>query len=61
MTDPDIGRGAFFTFFKALWPFAVWLLNPGNFLIFVSILVALAQLGYTLWKWRREWKRKGAA
>lgn len=59
----DLGRAvlsALWALGKWLWPFGVWLAHPGNFLIFVSILLAATQWAYTVWKWRREMKRKGA-
>lgn len=59
-TPPDMAREIDHAVVKAAPPAAVLAMPPNEILAWVSILYVLLQGAYLVWKWRREWKRRGA-
>jgi hypothetical protein len=60
MTDPhDIGREAGEAVVKAAPGFVLWLINPPNLLLLLSIVYVVLQIGFLLFRWRREWMKRG--
>ena len=60
-TPPDLGREAGAAVVKASPGFVLWLLNPPNLLIILSLVYVALQIARLLWKWRRDANKGRAA
>lgn len=63
MTTPssDVARDVGHAAIRSAPPLAVWVLHLNDVFVLLSSIYVAVQLGYLLWKWRREWKsRRGS-
>lgn len=56
-----MGKEAGAAILKTLPPWLTWAVQPNNLLLVLSIIYVVMQIANLAWKWRREWRARGAA